>query len=752
MKPNVLYSYYPAQWHRNLWREGFVAGNGRTGINVLGAVQHETVLLNRGDLWTGLKKTSLPDVSDALKQMRELRKKGQFLQADRAICDALVQKGYKASCSVPLPLGQLDIVREKGGIFENYLRSLDMDSGEICVRWKSEGNAFERRYFVDAADDRAYIGIRSSIEDSFILRLRTRDERDSQFPCPPYVAESAAVSAENGRVEYSARNDDGLYFGANLCLKTDGKISVSNAEIRVSGATDTLLCVGLYANRERPVQETIKLTKGYETLFARHKKAFKRQYRGTEINLYRGKSHANEELLLQAQKDGLSAELIEKMVRYGRYLFVSGTSAGALPFAQYGLWFGDYSAQWSQNVLNENLELIYEQSFCGNLVERLLPVFDYFESNLEEYREAAKKLFGCRGICIHAYSCPNMGGVAVNVPVITNWTGAAAWIAHFYEKYFEFTQDETFLVSRALPFLKEVCLFYLDFLYLNERGEIEIYPSVSPENSPKNFVGENAETLSHPMPSAINSAMDVALVREVFTQYLSLSARAGQTDENEKKMRQILNRLPAYRTEDGAFKEWCFDGFSENHNHRHFAHLYPLWPGDEIKEESEWFEACRRALERRTENGLHHQSGWSLTHLCNLYCRLHDGERAYECLKFLVKSDVLQNLMTVHNDWRGMGMSLHTGDIAPVQLDANLGFVCAVQEMLLHCEGNRVEILPALPAALRKGRAKNLRMFQYTVSLEWDTQQKTLKISTDCPDLGAYDLRLPKQFSNVRIN
>jgi len=68
-KPNVLYSYYPAQWHRNLWREGFVAGNGRTGINVLGAVQHETVLLNRGDLWTGLKKTSLPDVSDALKQM-----------------------------------------------------------------------------------------------------------------------------------------------------------------------------------------------------------------------------------------------------------------------------------------------------------------------------------------------------------------------------------------------------------------------------------------------------------------------------------------------------------------------------------------------------------------------------------------------------------------------------------------------------------------------------------------------------------
>lgn len=141
-----------------------------------------------------------------------------------------------------------------------------------AARYACAGKAKEtlssRRYFVDAADDRAYIGIRSSIEDSFILRLRTRDERDSQFPCPPYVAESAAVSAENGRVEYSARNDDGLYFGANLCLKTDGKISVSNAEIRVSGATDTLLASDYTQTANVPF-ETIKFSKGYETLFAR---------------------------------------------------------------------------------------------------------------------------------------------------------------------------------------------------------------------------------------------------------------------------------------------------------------------------------------------------------------------------------------------------------------------------------------------------------------------------------------------------
>ena len=45
MKNNILFSRQPAQWHRNLWREGFVSGNGCVGINVLGAIQNETVVL-----------------------------------------------------------------------------------------------------------------------------------------------------------------------------------------------------------------------------------------------------------------------------------------------------------------------------------------------------------------------------------------------------------------------------------------------------------------------------------------------------------------------------------------------------------------------------------------------------------------------------------------------------------------------------------------------------------------------------------
>ena len=72
-------------------------------------------------------------------------------------------------------------------------------------------------------------------------------------------------------------------------------------------------------------------------------------------------------------------------------------------------------------------------------------------------------------------------------------------------------------------------------------------------------------------------------------------------------------------------KEWCYKNFKENHDHRHFSHLYPLWPGDEITEENPFYDACATAIEKRTANGLQHQSGWSLTHLSSLYCRLKDG-------------------------------------------------------------------------------------------------------------------------------
>lgn len=756
MSCNKLFSRLPAGWHRNMWREGFVSGNGRSGINVLGAIRNETVILNRGDLWYGLVRSDLPDVSDVLARMRKVREENEdYVTANKMLTEAIAKSGYRAACSVPLPLGELKMERISGGQYTDYRRILDMDSGEITVEWKQNGILYGRHYFVSDEKDTVVVQITSGAEDGYFISLGARNERDSEFPCPEDIKESIRISYGEDWISYSGRNDDGKIFGVVLWLTADGTVEKGEGGLFVTKAKNIKILLKLFSEfkqkDDREVLEELKGMADYAVLLKEQKKRFKKRYGGTNVSFYQGRMHSNEELIYECRKNKLSAELIEKIYKFGRYLFVSGTSCDGLPFALYGLWHGDYRAQWSQNVLNENLELIYSHVFTGNLRELLLPVFDYFDGMMDEYHEAARKIFGCRGIMIHGYSCPGMGGIAVNVPVITNWTGAAAWIGSFYYHYAKSCGDTKFIKERAIPFLREVCLFYRDFLYRDKSGKIEIYPSVSPENSPGNFVSERFETLSHPMPTAVNATMDIALIKQVIGEYLDLAANGKEDGTFCCELKEIVADLPQYMEEDGVLKEWCYSGFQENYNHRHFSHLYPLWPGDEINSDDRCYKFCAKAVEKRTEKGLHHQSGWSLTHLAAIYCRLHEGDRSLECLKYLICGDLLNNFFMVHNDWRGMGWSLFTEDLAPVQMDANMGYVNAIQEMLVHWNGKVLEILPALPAMLKCGKAEHLRFGCYDLSIEWNTEKGELEIVTDHPDIRAIQIVVPEIFRDFKI-
>lgn len=86
--------------------------------------------------------------------------------------------------------------------------------------------------------------------------------------------------------------------------------------------------------------------------------------------------------------------------------------------------------------------------------------------------------------------------------------------------------------------------------------------------------------------------------------------------------------------ESAAFKDWLHPDCKDNYEHRHMSHIYPLFPGFEITEESnsELYEACRVAIEKRMTIGLSAQTGWSLAHMANVYARLGDGDKALEAL------------------------------------------------------------------------------------------------------------------------
>jgi len=176
------------------------------------------------------------------------------------------------------------------------------------------------------------------------------------------------------------------------------------------------------------------------------------------------------------------------------------------------------------------------------------------------------------------------------------WTAGAGWLAQLFYDYWLYTGDRDFLQKRAVPYMKEVALFYEDFLIEGEDGKYLFSPSLSPENTPSN---SNSSC-------TLNATMDIAVAKELLSNLCSACELLGIEEENTKLWREILVKLPDYMINDeGALKEWARTNLENNDGHRHMSHLYPVFPGWEAISERnpnsgrirpQLFEACRMAM------------------------------------------------------------------------------------------------------------------------------------------------------------
>ena len=119
--------------------------------------------------------------------------------------------------------------------------------------------------------------------------------------------------------------------------------------------------------------------------------------------------------------------------------------------------------------------------------------------------------------------------------------------------------------------------------------------------------------------------------------------------------------------------------------------------------------------------------------MANIFARLNNGEKAKECLDLLIRFCTGKNLYTYHNDWRNMGVTLkylHAGH-APYQVDANMGFVSAIYEMLLYSDMDKIKLLPALPKDLKEGKLEHIQARGgFDVSIAWNEAGVTAEIKS----------------------
>ncbi|MCA0757653.1 glycoside hydrolase family 95 protein [Paenibacillus sp. N4] len=764
---------YPASWWRNMWREALPSGNGVIGASVFGGVQEETVLLNHARLWHWGRRDELPDVSGTLARTRSLMDERRYGEASWLLADTLKERGYGTKLASRFPLAAIRLEMPCRSAFRGYSRTLSMDSGEVSVAWTDGGHRFRRQLFVSRADDAVVYrldgegegGAAVAGELGLVLHPSDRWADSPEFQeLERSVETGASAGAESGFAWFAGTNDDGTDYGAvMLVLPEGGSLTADAGALRFEGAGSVLVLVKLFVREERASGwERLKtelsdlaLGSTYETLLERHLALHLPLYRSASLELDDAEAEpsSNERLLLEAYEGEASPALVRKLWAYGRYLFISGTSASeeAEPFGLYGLWGGDYRLVWSHNMANENVQMMYWHAHAGGLGELVPTLFRYYEGLMGDFRDNARKLYGCRGIYIPAGSTPGIGVPNQIVPVIMNWTGAAGWLASHFDGHFRYTGDMAFLRERAMPFMREALRFYEDFLVTDEEGRYRLYPSVSPENTPLNFMPADGKPLAHPMPTAIDATMDVAILKELLCHYIEALQAVEAEPEEILYWARMLGKLPEYRiNKDGAVCEWLHPDFEDRYAHRHLSHLYPVFPGHEVtkEREPEWFAAFETAVRKR-EIGA--QSGWSLAHMAAVYARLGDGDSSLECLDILARSCLLPNFMTLHNDWRGMGVSMRM-PAAPVQLDANLGWVNAVQEQLLQVSPGLVKLLPALPGRWSKGRLTDWRFHTGRVSVEWDGEAGSFRAELTADRDTDTVVKLPEWVGACRIS
>lgn len=739
-----LINLYPADH----WQISTPLGNGVLGASVYGAVYDERILINHEALYNWTCNQGYPDVSYALKDVRKLMDEKKYKEADTYYTNLIKETGFKSNKGKFFPAFDLHMIFDTNGAPCDYKRELDMEKGICTISYTENGEKSVRTVFSSMVDGCVVVNLKKETPFSVKATLERHDMSD--YVDNWYADEFKSMAVES-YIYSESKTAGGLHFsGIVKVLNTDGEIMSGKVDkalkldmsgsvplqnyMEVKNATEVTFILDVAENVtsfEKMRENIDKCNLSYNKLYENHTNAFSKIFNSTRLSICKGENMSTEELLLNSYSGNVDTRLIEKMADFGRYLLISASSNCKYPANLQGLWNGAYSPAWACTFFNnENIQMAYWQAYAGGLSHTVLPLFDLYEKFLDDYRLNAKNLYGCRGLLLPLFM-DNSNGFKENLqPHVIYWTGSSAWICQIYYDYYLYTQDEDFLLNRAYPFMKECALFYEDFLVYDENGKLKSYPSQSPENrADGDFDG--ARELS----VCINATMDFALVKELLTNLVSIAKNHDLDKEKCDTWLKMLSAIPEYEiNEDGAIKEYMHPDFKDNYHHRHQSHIYPLFPGLEINEENnkELYEATRVAVEKRLCIGLKSQTGWSLSHMSNIYARLNDGKRAKECLDLLLRFCTGQNLYTHHNDWRNMGVTLkymHAGH-APFQIDANLGFVSAVYEMLLYSDLDKIKLLPALPDEFAEGKIENIHARGgYIVSIEWSQHTVKAKIT-----------------------